>query len=135
MKLKIGTKLCSIRDERRLNQAEMADLMGISPSTYARIERNESSPSIEELAKYAFALDVPLHEFLPDTVSVKNSNNSGQAGAGILFGNLYYYANNDELTKDLSNEIKLLKSENSSYKEQNILLLRQIELLEELLKK
>ncbi len=40
MKMKVGQRLFTAREERKLTQAEMAEMLNVSPSTYARIERN-----------------------------------------------------------------------------------------------
>lgn len=128
MKLKVGNKFVAIREEKRLNQDEMAELLGISTSAYARMERNEVSPDIEQLVKYSQKLEVPIQEFLPDTVSITNRQNMGQAG--ILFGNLYYYADVNQQTLHLSKDISNLENENRLLKEQIELLKNQINILE-----
>lgn len=128
MKLKVGNKFVAIREEKRLNQDEMAELLGISTSAYARMERNEVSPDIEQLVKYSQKLEVPIQEFLPDTVSITNRQNMGQAG--ILFGNLYYYADVNQQTLHLSKDLSNLENENRLLKEQIELLKNQLNLLE-----
>jgi len=118
MKLKIGNKMMMLREERRMNQEEMAEPLCMSTSAYARMERNETSPDVEQLVKYAEKLEVPIQDFLPDTVTLKNTDNTGQAGAGILFGNLHYYANPDQQTIDVANDNKALRNEISLLKDQ-----------------
>jgi transcriptional regulator with XRE-family HTH domain len=38
MKLKLGHRLLQIREERKLSQAEMSELLGMSGSAYSRLE-------------------------------------------------------------------------------------------------
>lgn len=90
MKLQIGTKLHAIRDERRLTQEEMGELLHMSTSAYARLERNETRVDVEDLQKFSKTLNIPMHEFLPDTFSIHNTNH-GQAS--VVFGNVYFNCN------------------------------------------
>ncbi|MBC7382787.1 MAG: helix-turn-helix transcriptional regulator, partial [Bacteroidia bacterium] len=48
MKLRIGTKLSNIKIEKKLSQDQMAELLGLSTSAYARLERNETSADLEQ---------------------------------------------------------------------------------------
>jgi transcriptional regulator with XRE-family HTH domain len=110
MKLHLGSRLHSIRDERRLSQSEMAELLRISTSTYSRIERNEASVEFEQLAQFAKHLDIAVQDLLPETISItSNSDRSGYVG-GVVFGNQYFYINESERVNELKAEIELLKS-------------------------
>lgn len=115
MKLRIGTKLNNIKSEKRLSQEQMAELLGLSTSAYARLERNETSAELEQLTQYSRLLDVPIHEFLPETFQINNTPNNSQGG--IVFGNFNYYA-------DSNAEIIRIKQENET-------LLKEIEILKE----
>lgn len=122
LKLRIGSKLSSVRDDRKLNQVEMAELLGISPSTYSRYERNENSVEFDLITQFAKILQIPVQDFLPETTAIHN-NHSGQGG--VIFGNFYYYSNKDQVVLDLENQVKL--------KDQEITFLKdKIELLERL---
>jgi transcriptional regulator with XRE-family HTH domain len=109
MKLRIGTKLSAIRQERQLTQDELADFLGISTSAYARFERNETSMDLDILMKVSKKLDVPVHEFLPETFQINNNPNYSQGG--IVFGNFYYYANPNDANDALQKENESLKKE------------------------
>ncbi|TAD96851.1 MAG: XRE family transcriptional regulator [Bacteroidetes bacterium] len=112
MKMRVGTRLFNEREDRKLTQAEMADLLNVSASTYARIERNETSVDIEQIAHFAKKLDVPIQDFLPDTISVNNSSHQNNQNAqGLVLGNIYNYnySDKDESHKDLAHEIEKLK--------------------------
>jgi transcriptional regulator with XRE-family HTH domain len=94
MKLKIGDRLLAIREERKLSQSELADLLEISQSTYSRIEKNDASVAFEKLATFADALQIPIQELLPETLSIRNHTE----GYGCVnFGNCtnYHYYNSE----------------------------------------
>ena len=116
MKLRIGSKLLSIRDERRLSQEEMAELLSLSTSTYARIERNETSVEFEKLTSIAEALQVPIHELLPETIAITSKIDNSGYGGGVIFGNQYFYTSETDRVKELLREIAALKEENQSLK-------------------
>jgi transcriptional regulator with XRE-family HTH domain len=113
MKLKVGPRLHTIRDNRKLNQVEMAELLGMSTSAYARMERGETSPELEQLPQFAEALDAPIQELLPETLTINNSHNQHQGG--VIVGNVYnnYYDRN-EYSKSLEVELEKLRAENES---------------------
>ena len=110
MKLRVGTKLNLIRTEKRLSQDQIADLLGLSTSAYARLERNETAVDVENLTKFSKALDVPIHEFLPETFQINNTPNYSQGG--LVFGNFYYYASGTEHIGSLHEKLSKLEEEN-----------------------
>jgi len=115
MKTRVGSKLLEIREDRKMSQEEFADFLGFSSSAYGRLERNETSIEIEQMIGIADKLDVPIQEFLPETITINNTDNDNQTGA-ILFGNQtnntnYYYYNSDDAVKQKDQEIARLNEE------------------------
>lgn len=110
MKLSISNKLLKIREDRKMTQNEMAELLGLSTSSLARLERGDTDVHFEDLARYAKILNVPVHEFLPEYLKIENSHNSQQSG--LIFGNIYNYYDRTEYTKELEVKIKALENEN-----------------------
>jgi transcriptional regulator with XRE-family HTH domain len=90
MKMRIGNRLLTERQDRKLNQAEMAELLGLASSTYSRIERNAGAVDMEQLVEFSQILNIPIQEFLPDTISMKSHNENGQVA--FMVGNFYNYA-------------------------------------------
>ena len=88
MKLKVGHKLYAIREERKLNQQEMAELLHMTPSSYSRLERGETSAELEQLVTFSKQLDIPIQELLPEILSIHSNSQQGQGG--LVFGNYYY---------------------------------------------
>ncbi len=129
MKLKVGEKLYAIRDKQNKNQAEMAELLGLSISAYQRVERNETFVTYEQLLSFAKTLEIPIQEFLPDTITLNNTNNQNGQG-GMILGNIYNnYNYSDEETKS---EIILKDKEIEFLKEKNTFLEKEIENLKEI---
>jgi DNA-binding XRE family transcriptional regulator len=91
-----------LRNDRQLNQSEMADLLGVSQSAYSRIERNESSVDIEDMMRFSKILNVPVQEFLPETMSVHYENHQGQGGPNLIFGDFHYHGPSQELTQTIA---------------------------------
>ncbi|MCX6187239.1 MAG: helix-turn-helix transcriptional regulator [Bacteroidetes bacterium] len=116
MKLRIGTKLNNIKIEKYLTQEQMAELLGLSVSAYGRLERNETSLELDELSRYSKVLDVPIHEFLPETFQINNTPNYSQGG--IVFGNFYYYADSENEIAKKNSETEILKKEIEALREE-----------------
>jgi transcriptional regulator with XRE-family HTH domain len=62
----------------------------MSPSSYSRIERGETTVNIDELPSIAQKLNVPIIELLPEILSMHSSNNNSTQ-SGIICGNIYNY--------------------------------------------
>jgi len=125
MKTKVGKRLSEERQKRDINQSEMADLLGVSTSVYARLERNETTAELDQLATFAQKLNVPIQEFLPETLTINTNNENGQIG--LVMGNYYSYGN-----EKLANELEKAHQENQFLKEKITLLEKRISDLEEL---
>ena len=112
MKTRIGNKLLVIREERKLSQQDMSEILGVSQSSYARIERNETSVDFEKIVSFANNLNVPVQELLPETLTITNNNHNSGNGGGIIFGNQYFFGTNQTgNTQDLNQRLELLKAE------------------------
>ncbi len=112
MKMRIGTKLLTVREDRKMSQAQMADLLGVSAPTYSRLERNETSIDLEQVVNFSKILQVPIQEFLPETITINGNNQSGQIG--LVIGSVHTYYD-----KDLTHEIEKLRLE-LSHKDEKI---------------
>lgn len=131
MKLSVGAKLFSIREERKLSQTEMADILGVSTSAYQRIEKNEVSVEMERLLKFSQILSIPVYEFLPETLAIHNSTANGQGG--LVMGNFYYYSDASKANQELVEENKRLAYQLKASEEKVALLEEQLNFLKKLL--
>ena len=106
MKLSIRHKLLSLREDRQITQAEMAHILQIPDTTYARYERNQSQVPYDKIVRFADLLNIPIQELLPDTMSINSQNHhhSGQGGGAFIFGNQnqYFYFGNDVAHQELN---------------------------------
>ncbi|MFV8351436.1 helix-turn-helix domain-containing protein [Flavobacterium sp. XS2P14] len=73
----IGTKLKSLRIEKKLEPNDMASKLAISETTYRRYERNETTPDVNMLEKIALALDKNFLDLLPDGIIFNNKMQKG----------------------------------------------------------
>ena len=55
---KISENLSRIRKEQRYTQRELAELAGLNPNYYAKVERGDGMPSLKTIHKLAKALKV-----------------------------------------------------------------------------
>ena len=62
MKKLFGKRLRELRTQKGLTQEKMAELIGIQPENYSRIELGHSFPKPENLLKMSQALSVELPE-------------------------------------------------------------------------
>lgn len=91
----IGTKIKQLREEKRFSQSEMAELLGMSQSAYSRIERDETPVLMDDVIRFAKALNIPIIDFLPDTIKNHFINDHGQGGPNLVMGDFHYHQNGD----------------------------------------
>ena len=60
----LGRLIAQKRKERRIDQEEMARQVGVSRSTWSRIESGSSALNMDQLARAASALGMPLGELM-----------------------------------------------------------------------
>lgn len=81
----ITQKIRFLREQKKLRHEDMADRMGISSSTYGRLESGETRMDVERLKKIADVLDVSVDELLNSEPMVFHvSNNSGGTNNGYV---------------------------------------------------
>ena len=64
--LMIGERLRTIRESKNLSQGDIERRTGMLRCYTSRVENGHTVPSIETLAKYAQALDIPLYQIFYD---------------------------------------------------------------------
>jgi len=109
MKMRIGTRLLTAREDRKLSQAEMADLLGVSAPTYSRLERNENSVDLDQVVNFSKILKVPVQEFLPETITINGNNQNGQIG--LVIGSVNHYSDKDTVHQIEKLQIKLTEKD------------------------
>jgi transcriptional regulator with XRE-family HTH domain len=64
--LMIGERLRTIRESKNLSQGDIEQRTGMLRCYTSRVENGHTVPSIETLAKYAQALEIPLYQIFYD---------------------------------------------------------------------
>lgn len=81
----ITQKIRFLREQKKLRHEDMAERMGISGSTYGRLEAGDTKMSIERLQQIAQVLDVSVDELLNSEPMVFHvSNNVGGTNNGYV---------------------------------------------------
>ena len=62
----IGDQLRAMREEKQLSQGDIEERTGMLRCYTSRVENGHTVPSIETLAKYAQALEIPLYQIFYD---------------------------------------------------------------------
>jgi transcriptional regulator with XRE-family HTH domain len=62
MDMIIGTRLRSLREERKLSQGDIEKRTGLLRCYISRVENGHTVPSIDTLEKLAAALEIPLYQ-------------------------------------------------------------------------
>jgi len=122
----IGTKIKKVRELKNVTQQYVADKLGMTQGAYSRIENNSISVSEKLLEQVAeiLGVDKEVIENFDDKV-ILNNPTINDNGTGVHFCNLVnYYAIDPKLEKLYESHIETLK-------EQNELLMKEIEALKE----
>jgi transcriptional regulator with XRE-family HTH domain len=61
----IGKKLKTARRAKDMTQTELADLVGLDVTSYARIERGEVNVSLDNFIKILKVLNLKLNDIIP----------------------------------------------------------------------
>jgi transcriptional regulator with XRE-family HTH domain len=64
--LMIGERLRMIRESKNLSQGDIEKRTGLIRCYTSRVENGHTVPSIETLAKYAMALEIPIYQIFYD---------------------------------------------------------------------
>lgn len=67
----VSQTISKLREEKGFSQLQFAARIGVSPSTWSRIENCESSLSIDQLRSAAIALEMPAHKLLEIVDSIE----------------------------------------------------------------
>ncbi len=119
----IGSILKQKREEKRISQQDIADLLGISQRTYSNIESDKSNPTLEQILKIDKFLKVDLLKELNKRgfAFYQNNNNKGTNSGGIVNNNYpkELKEQHEIQTAHLKEEIIFLKEQLSSKEEQH----------------
>lgn len=121
----LGTKLRKLRDDKKMSQSEIANLLGVSQSAYNKWEADHAKPNSDNLVKIADLHETDIYDLIGEKPIVQN--NTDRAIGTIHHNNTVTINNN--LSEELINNI--LKNQEDISK----LIELQNKLVESLLKK
>lgn len=71
--MKFGEQLRTLRNSQKMTQKELADMLGISPSTIGMYEQNRRIPDIKTLTQIASIFEVSLDTLLTNNIEQNKS--------------------------------------------------------------
>lgn len=80
MNVNIGSKLKKLRKNKNWSQEQVSDLLGLSQSTYARIESGESHSWANHLDKICEVFEISPEELFKQDKVIINNNQQGGVG-------------------------------------------------------
>lgn len=113
----LGTKLRKLRDNKKLSQIEISNMLGVSQSAYNKWEADQAKPSVDNLLKISNYYHTDLYELLDEVPSVSISNNEFNDNSNAI--NQYYptvYMQSPEIIESVlrnqENISKLIEAQN-----------------------
>jgi len=107
--LRLGNKIRKIREIKGLKQENVADKIGLSLSSYGKIERGEVKLSVERLSTIASAMELPMSAILEFDEGVNinfSSNTFNENSHGGYYQNPHF---NHQNVEELKSQIETLK--------------------------
>jgi transcriptional regulator with XRE-family HTH domain len=123
----LGDKIRTIRKMKGLSQENLAEMLKISSTAYAKIKRNETNPSNSRIDQIANALNmnrVDLEKFGENGVFYLNESNNNNSNS------IFVTSSSGSIT-EYPVVIARLEAENTGLKNENEQLKKIISLLEE----
>lgn len=96
----IGSILKKKREDKKISQQELADLLGISQRTYSNIESDKSNATIEQLSKLSEFLDFNLLKELKKQGLTFHQYNNEYSNVGV-------FQNNNSFPKELKEQYEI----------------------------
>lgn len=96
--MSVNEKIRLIRENKGLTQEQVAEKLGISPTTYGDIERGDNDPKLSKLQKIADIFEIPLSDLID--LSDKGTLNINFNKQGKHY-NVYLGSSNTELKEQL----------------------------------
>ena len=80
----LGTKLLNLRQQHRLSQTEIADILDVSQNAYNKWESDKCKPSADNLLKLSQYYKIDIIELLDDNEKISLSNNDIKGENNII---------------------------------------------------
>lgn len=116
--MKIHHKIRTIRKTQQLSQEDMAEKLGIAPSSYAKIERGATKLSIDKLTQIAEIFNMDTTDLLTtDKNLILLVNENGDYSAN-------YYSSNEAVLSELEKAKTTIQYQNKLLESKDELLLQ-----------
>lgn len=112
--MKIGEKIKTVREIKKLSQEDMAHKLGLAVQTYARLERGESRMYMQVLEEIAQILEIDVIDLL----SVGNRNFVIVVGENGVAGTATEFHNNINCEENSKTMSELLKAKDELIEQQ-----------------
>lgn len=126
----LGTKLLKLRQEHKLSQTELAEIVGVSQNAYSRWEADYCKPLVENLFKISLYYQIDMKDLLDDNRAITLSKNEINGGNNIFANNIPSIN-----TVNIYPSAELLDSILKTQEQISFFLDSQVRLIAELLKK
>ena len=100
----IASNLLAKREEKRFKQSYVAEQCGMSQPNYSNIERGETSPSIDQLRKFAEVFGTTVEELIAD----RTGNDHGNLTPLKIHKKTLTESDKDIYIKILENQVRTL---------------------------
>jgi len=70
----LGTKLRKLRNNKKMSQTEIANMLGVSQSAYNKWEADQAKPNTDNLVRIAELHDVEIKDLLEDNTGIVSNN-------------------------------------------------------------
>lgn len=84
MNIEVSNKIKALRTKKGLSQEQVADYLNISQSTYARIEKGETSSWANYINPICELFEIQPEDLLKQDIIIVNQNQQGGNGAFII---------------------------------------------------
>lgn len=115
----LGTKLRKLRDNKKMSQSEIADLLGVSQSAYNKWEADQARPNTDNLVRIADLHETSIYDLLDEKSIVQNN---ADKAIGNIQGNVTInhtiseelidniFKNQEQISKLIEVQTKLIES-------------------------
>ncbi len=99
--VKIGDKLKTLRNEKKMTQKELAEKLNVSAQAVSRWENDEVEPSLETLGQLATIFEISVDELFGKEPPVRRREDTSAGGA----------ASGNDSAPDVSETVEMLRAE------------------------
>ncbi len=110
----LGTKLRRLRDNKKMSQTEIADLLGISQSAYNKWEADQAKPNIDNLRKIADFHNTDIYDLIEGKSVVQTNSDQavGYVEGDLTINNTLPEKITDNILKNQEQITKLIEVQN-----------------------